>query len=303
MIQDQLVEYINSQMKTGVSRDTIKSTLITAGWQATDVEDTLAKVESTSSSQPITAMPSSLGASPVSVAAVSSSKPASQTIKMSDLIATSDPATMSTSNNSQKVFAVSGPKPIEAKPGATSYSAKDFSPSPKTSHGALITEIVLGILVVAIGALAGYLYFQNNTLNSQVAKLNSQSSGNSSQLATLQQNVAASTTAWTAQLATANGQNKELQTELSFYAVPAGNSGTATSSATLSGMITGGDKVPYLITATYGAKIYISNSKAANVIAALQPLEASSTTATFTGTYLPGADSLTLTAVNGTALQ
>jgi hypothetical protein len=298
MIQDQLVEYINSQMKTGVSRDTIKSTLITAGWQATDVEDTLAKVESTSSSQPITAMPSSLGASPVSTSAAA--KPGPQTIKMSDLISTSDPATVSTAS---KVFATSGPKPIEAKPGATSYSAKDFSPSPKTSHGALIVEIVLGVLVVTIGAFAGYLYFQNNTLGSQVAKLNSQSSGNSSQLATLQQNVAASTTAWTAQLATANGQNKELQTELSFYAVPAGNSGTATSSATLSGMITGGDKVPYLITATYGAKIYISNSKAANVIAALQPLEASSTTATFTGTYLPGADSLTLTAVNGTALQ
>jgi hypothetical protein len=303
MIEDQLVEYISSQMKSGTSRDTIKNTLVTAGWQPADVEDTLQKVESVKMSQPITASPSA-ATSPISSI---SAKPAGpQNIKMSDLISTSDPITTfatspTTSSASQKAF--TNPKPVaEIKPGATSYFAKEFKEKPPSSHGALITEIILGVLVIGIGAFAGYLFFKDNALSSQVATLTTQNSANASTLTALQQDLTASTTAWMAQIGTVNGQSKDLQTELSFYAVPAGVSPDVTSTATLNGSVSGGGKIPYLITATYGAKIYISNSKDLDVVAALQPLVASSTAGSFTGTYLPGADSITLTAVNGTAL-
>ena len=41
MVQDQLVEYVSSQIKLGISRDAIKSALVGVGWAPLDVEDTL----------------------------------------------------------------------------------------------------------------------------------------------------------------------------------------------------------------------------------------------------------------------
>ena len=70
MVQESIVEYINAQMKLGVSRDTIKTTLTGAGWVAADVEDTLKKVESAKMAQPIaamSAMPTSAAAAPSSL--------------------------------------------------------------------------------------------------------------------------------------------------------------------------------------------------------------------------------------------
>ena len=56
MVQESIVEYINAQMKLGVSRDTIKTTLTGAGWVVADVEDTLKKVELAKIAQPISAV-------------------------------------------------------------------------------------------------------------------------------------------------------------------------------------------------------------------------------------------------------
>lgn len=312
MIQDQLVEYISSQLKTGVSRETVKSTLVAAGWQTADVEDTLQKVESVKTSQPITAAPTGTMSSSASAASflnANSTKPSTgpQTIKMSDLISTSDPATTSTvktttTSTSSKSFTGSSPV-VTAKPGATSFTAKEFTGKTSSSHGALITEVVLGLLIIAIGGLAGYLYFQNSNLSTQIASLNNQSSGAASQLAVLQKSLAASTTAMAAQTTAMTTENEELKTELSFYAAPVGTPANATSTANLTGTVSGGGKTPYLITATYGGKVYLSNSKNATVVSVLAPLVASSTSATFTGVYMPGADSMTLTGVNGSSLQ
>ena len=294
MIQDQLVDYISAQKKAGVSRDTIKNALVSAGWQAADVEDTLKKVEGGAVSQPITAKP----------IATTASSSAPQTMKMSDLISSSDPGT--TSSVATKSFTGAQPATTKAtttSTTATSFSAKQFSEKPSSSHGALITEIVLGILVIAIGGLAGYLYFQNNALNAKIASANTTSGSATQQLAALQQAASASTTALTAGNNTLTAQNKELITELSFY-VPATNTTLGvTSTVSLSGILSGGGKSPYIIKATYGAKVYISNSKDANVIAALAPFATSTAAINFDGTYVPGADSMTVTAVNGTALK
>ena len=47
MIQEQLVDYISSQIKLGVSQDAIKATLTGAGWAIADVEDTFKKINGT----------------------------------------------------------------------------------------------------------------------------------------------------------------------------------------------------------------------------------------------------------------
>jgi hypothetical protein len=48
MVQDQLIDYVSSQIKLGVSREAIKAALISAGWVVADVDDTLKKVDSAS---------------------------------------------------------------------------------------------------------------------------------------------------------------------------------------------------------------------------------------------------------------
>ncbi len=194
------------------------------------------------------------------------------------------------------------------------------------SHGMLITDIVLIIIILAVGGVAGFLYMQNKSLSSQLGSLNGQSSGVTSQLSALQAQVAASTTALTAQVSSLTTEKQELQTELSFFAAPTSATPGATSTATVSGTVSAG-KTGYIITTAYGAKIYVVNPKATKIVEALTPLMATATsttttsasatasststvipatpaiTAQFTGTYVPGSDAITLTAVNGTPIQ
>jgi len=352
MVQESIVEYINAQMKLGVSRDTIKTTLTGAGWVAADVEDTLKKIEVAKMAQPVSAVSTVPAMSTASVAAkpttptvspkpvvfsagASVASPAAQTIKVSDLVSLASSAQAKPATTSASPVAKSpltGPSMIATTPAGAKSSNTFQAPAssvgtPHGSRGALITDIVLVVIIIAVGAFAGFLYMQNNGLNAQLSALNGQSSGVNSQLSTLQTEVAASTTALTAQVSTLTAQTQELQTELAFYAAPAGTVAGSTSTVTVNGVVSGGGKTPYIITATYGAKIFVANFKAANVIAALAPLmgtaattktttsTSTSTTSTvvtvpatapraaqFSGIYVPGSDSITLTAVNGTSL-
>jgi hypothetical protein len=337
MVQESIVDYINAQMKLGVSRDTIKTTLTGAGWVVGDVEDTLKKIELAKMAQPISTMPteSAPAAKPFTPAVgVSAAGPAPQTIKVSDLVSSSTsstPVMMTTKPVARSPMTGSAPANVAAMPAgaktkdtfqATSYS----NATPRRSHAALITDIILVVVILAVGGFAGFLYMQNSSLNAQLGSLNGQSSGVTSQLSSLQAEVAASTTALTAQISSMTTETQELQAELSLYAAPIGTVPGATSTATISGTVSAG-KTGYIITATYGARIVVANSKVAAVITALAPLmgtatsttsvSASSTTASttpaiipatpptkaqFTGTYIPGSDTITLTAVNGTSL-
>jgi hypothetical protein len=348
MVQESIVDYINAQMKLGVSRDAIKTTLTGAGWVAADVEDTLKKVESAKMAQPMSAMPMSAAASPATAskpmtpAAGSAGGSEPQVIKMSDLVSSAPGITgaptsakPATTSSAPQKSPLTGPTMASTATPAGIRTANTFQAAsypgiqPTGSRKTLIIEIILGVIVIAFAAFAGFLFMQNNSLNSQLTSLNGQSSGVTSQLSALQAQVAASTTALTAQVATLGANIQELQTELSFYIAPSSTVSGATSTAMISGVVSGGGKLPYVITATYGAKIPVVNSKIAAVVSALAPLiasagtanasttiSASSTAATstpamvahpavvaqFSGTYTPGVDSITLTEVNGVPL-
>jgi hypothetical protein len=305
MIQDQLVEYITSQTKLGVSRDAIKTTLTAAGWQAADVEDTLKKVEASRTSQPITAAPATPGMPAKPTGAI-----APQTMRVSDLISGVDPmggikggpvgqpaASMSKSPLIGSPATSAASSPLKKEP--TEFHATEYPA--KSSKGSKILPVILGILMLAAMAGAGFLYYQNSQLSAKIASVNSQSTQLNGQVNSIQQQVTASTTNLQAQITQLTTDNQELKTELSFYAVsPSAVQGT-TSSATLSGMISGGGKNLFLLTTTNGSKIYVVNSKDAKVIAALTPLVGSST-AQVAGTYISGSDSITITAVNGATL-
>jgi hypothetical protein len=346
MVQESIVEYINAQMKLGVSRDTIKTTLTGAGWVAADVEDTLKKVELAKMTQPISAVsampsvsssPAAKPFTPASTVSTGSASPAPQTIRVSDLVSssTSSSPVMKSSTMPASKSPLTGPAPASVAMPAGKKTKDTFQAAsypgakPHGSHGMLVTDIVLIVIIIAVGGIAGFLYMQNNSLNSQLGALNGQSLGVNSQLSALQAQVAASTTALTAQVSSLTTQTQELQTELSFFAVPTGAMPGATSTATISGTVSAG-KTGYIVTAMYGVKIYVANSKVASVIAALAPLMATATStapasasstasstptaptvipatpataAQFSGTYIPGSDTITLTAINGTPIQ
>jgi len=342
MVQEQIVDYISAQFKLGVSRDAVKMSLVGAGWAAADVEDTLKKVELGAAAQPAAAV------APVTVVvakpAVTVSSPVSQqpqTIKVSDLVSSAPPTTLPASKPAAARSSAAEPTLVASHASSKTKPQDSFvDPSYSTpkKHGSkwmLITVIVVALIAIAAGGFAAFLYTQNNTLNSQLTALNGQSSGVTSQLSALQAQMSASTTALTAQVAAVSTQLQELRTELSFYA-PATSTATSTptSSATISGTVSGGGKIPYMITAMYGARIYVANSKATSVIMTLTPLlgtitypaPASTTVATstvnasttpapaptpivtpptaaqFSGVYVPGADTITITGVNGSPL-
>jgi len=316
MVQDQLVEYITSQIKAGVSAETIKATLVAAGWQSADVDDTLKKVQPPATPvQPATASMSSpavtttttttTGASMMGATGpktISTAKAEPQTIRVSDLVSTSD-----------KTISVSAAKPVDTRAestkkfltpvsvpaGATSYQAPTVRSS--SSRGPITTEILLGALMIIFGAVAVYFFLANQNLSSQVTNLTAQSTGVSTQVSTLQNQLNASTTALTAEAASATMENQQLALNLSFYVAPIGSTATTTSTTILTGFVSGGNGRSYTITTPYGARVAVANSKDPKVVTLIQPL-VGTTTMQFAGTYTPGIDSVTLTVINGVSL-
>ena len=313
MVQDQLVDYISSQMKAGVSREAIKAALVGAGWVAADVEDTFKKVEGVAKTAPpastALAGTSPSGASPASAAfkpaamigggAVKSGEP--QSIRVSDLVSASAAANLSTGAGAG--FGKSTSTTKTQQPAGLAVTAR-MGADPKSAHGGRVMMIIGIVVIIVLGGLAGYLYFQNNNLASQVASLGSQSTGVTSQISSLSgqvQALTASNTALTAAAASLTGQNTDLLTNLSFVAVPAGTPSGASSTVSVSGTLTGGKSV-YTLTTAYGVVIYVANAKDAKVSAALAPLLAGTSTVELTGTHVAGSQYITVTAVNGSSL-
>jgi hypothetical protein len=333
MVQDSLVEYISSQTKLGVAREAIKAALVGAGWQAADVEDTLKKVEgSAKPAMPAGAMGPSVAGGGMGASARSAEP---QSIRVSDLISSSGsgdsffsknpaasvkpaaPAIMSSGSSSTLATIASaakgssksssgGSKPFDV----ASMSVEKAAGKQSFSAGKKPIGLIIAIVVAVIFAAgAGYLYFENTSLGSQVTTLNSQSANITSQVTNLTTQVAtlnASNTALTAENASLSATNADLLTNLSFVAAPPDVSSTA--SVSISGSVVY-IKPLYVLTTSYGVTAYVKNSSDAQVAAALKPLLAgassstASTTVTLTGTHDSGSSYITVTAVNGTVVQ
>lgn len=329
MVQDQLTEYISSQIKGGISRDTIKSALVGAGWQTIDVEDTLKKVEGGNVQPATVAQSATMAQKPMGTVAQSMPSGASmakqpspfasfspsdivsdiksapaQPIRMGDMV--SSPSRDSSKNFFDKRSVSAGDD--QSKLMKMPVGAKEYPPK---MNGWKIADIIEAIIIVGFAALSGFLYFQNGALSAKVNGSGAQSTNTVSQIAGLTAQVQAFTTSTmnlTNQVASLTAENADLQTNLSFLAIPQTNaSGSSTASsiampatATISGMLQSSGKALYAIVTSYGVKIFVKNSSDLNVRAALTPLIG--TTIEVTGTYLQGSDRLTVTGVNGSPL-
>lgn len=302
MVQEQLVDYISSQLKLGVARGAIKSALITAGWVETDVEDTLKKVEGAAKPVPPPASP------------VMSPRPSSVSVSPAQLGKSSDTQAIRVSDLLSASSAVSSSKPVSTSATKTPAKAtmmKDVSTAPQMGmqtqkKGGWVMKTILIVVVVLLAGLSGYLYWQNMGLAGKVASLNSESGAVTNSVTSLTAQVAAlnaSDTALTAQVTSLTAANIDLQANLSFAAIPPLSAGAPTSeTVSLTGALTG-TKTSFTLTTPYGVVAYVANAKTAAVAAALAPLLTSSSSVTLTGTHVPGSQYLTVVTVNGTSVQ
>ena len=327
MIQDQLVEYISSQIKTGISRDVIKSALVAAGWQTEDVEDTLKKIEGEKTqqvgkeaSQPIasntpiitTASPL-VSFSPSDIVGTTKNVAASQPVRMDST------APIAGENTNKSFFdkKTSSIKPLIGSEDNKGSKVGDFfktmnSPSeyPQSNKGNKIATIIEAVIILGLAAFSCFLYLQNITLSAKVGGLGGQTDASSqiSNLNTQIQTFTASNTELTNRVASLTAENANLQMNLSFLIIPPANiSGSSSvveapvmAMTTMSGALSRNTKGVFILTTTYGIKISVKNSSDVKVAAALTPLIGN--TVQVSGTYIQGSPSLTITDVNGSSL-
>ena len=242
----------------------------------------------------------------------SAKNPEPQAVRVSDLVSSVAPASSMSASAAPKIMSSGIPGSIGAKI-TPSVSVKDpflkSSPlgiSPSAPSGAKkkimgVLDIIAVILIVALGALSGYLFVKNSGLNNelQAAQSGQQNVGTSlnSAAQTQIQALTVSNTALTAQVASLGISVQNLATNLSFLIAPTSSSATSTS-VSVGGVLTAGlGKNTYSITTAYGVKVSVKNSSAAAVAAALQPLLGS--TVQVLGTYIPGTPSIIVISVNG----
>ena len=311
MVQDQLVDYISSQMKLGVARGTIKAALLSAGWIEADVEDTFKKVEGSMK-------PAAAAAAPASMPGMTmaSTKPATTSVSPAQLGKSSDPQTIRVSDlvsasgaaSASSFFGNSGAKSQPSRMETMSASMPSGSKLGFLKSGGLITKIVGVVVIVLLAGLAGYLYWQNSSLAAQVTALNNMSSSITSQTASFNSQIAAlnaSNASLTAELASATGQNADISENLLFV-LPASLASPSASGTTitLTGTLTQATaKNPYSLATPYGIVALIANGKSAKVAAALSALASSTAPVTLVGTHTPGSQYLNVTSVNGTSVE
>ncbi len=314
MVQPQLVEYVSSQMKLGVSRDAIKSALTGAGWMEVDVEDTL-KAASSNDSAPASkpasspASASMPGSSPMGGASGKSAEP--QSVRVSDLVSASGSATSFVGGASASKFLSKAksaePEKQSKQPQKMNMAATPTEDMPvsRSSKGGLLMKIVGIILILGFGGAAGYFYYENLGLSTQITKLGGESNNVNAQISSLTSQVdamTASNTALTSQITSLTAENGLLLTNLSFAAVPPLSSKTATSETVSIAGTLSSNKSSYELTTPYGVLVFVQNSKDAKVDAALKPLLTSTSSVTLGGTHVPGSQYLTVTDVNGASL-
>lgn len=282
MANQQLIDYINQQIKLGVEKGTIKNMLVSAGWAETDVNEALnAKPEAVSSGS------SSVSTSPVS--AVSS--PAATR----DVV-----APFSLQQKSSPVETAAKPK-LSNDVTIKIDKSTDFKDTPVTkgkgSPRDLILIIVMGVIIVGLLAAGVILYKINDDLGTQAVSLKSENDTLSANFASIQKNV----NDLNGQNGDLKTQNGDLNSQLSLFVLPPGSTSTS-GQITLKGTLGGGaGRALYTLTTSKGITVTIKNSKSPKVDPILKTYLG--TVVELTGTYTVGTKEMTASEINGQASE
>jgi len=295
----QLKDYITQQTKLGVSKETMKSALLGAGWNEGDVSQAIAEYESglqsaapISSAQPVSSVqqPSSVQSpvtqSPVSSAGVSApaTKPMS-TFVTSDIFQPKGEAVFKSTAGIQ-------PGPQTQKPQTVSINNE----SPVKKGGKIVT-IALGVVSVILLGGNVYFYFQNNGLRSQVVTPGAAGPDSAvAQQAAQITSLTADKDNLTQQISSFNKTIADLTSQLSIFE-PASTSSITSVSFDVSGILGGGGKVLYSLTTSKNIVLTVKNSKDADIEAVLKLLTGKQIE--LAGTHQPGSVQLTVATING----
>lgn len=284
MIQQQIVDYVKTQIQAGVAKETVKDALLKAGWPEADVNDSIGAAESS--------------AAKISPPVGSGTNPATTKIVVSELFSNSQlevaPAISSTAKETP--IAESGQK----------MPSKLFAKMPPKNT---IIMVAATILIAGFAAASVFLYLNNRELNGKLSALAGESGAADSKATALSAQITTLTQerdAAGSQLKSAMDENKEINFEFSFVAAPQTASGSAAPVASsspfvLKGMMGGGGKTFYGLTTARGLRVYIKNSAMPKVDAALKGMLGKETE--ISGTYEPGSPNVTVSAVNGVSVQ
>ncbi len=274
MVQQQLVDYIKSQLQLGVSREALKPSLLAAGWAGTDVEDSLKSVEPKTGAGPVVERP--------------------QTIMVSDLLVGSP----------MGETGAAGKKDVKGKekaPTELPEKIKQLGKMPVVSHGKPpVVLIALAALAILSAGGAVFFYLQNNNIKGQIASYSAQSAAANAKVNDLTSQLGKLASDSNSRIAAITAESDKLSRELYFFVVPAGfSSSTPEADFSLRGILSGSGRIPYVVTTADGLKVSVKNSKDPKVDAMLNPLI--SKTIEISGTHVVGSRDVTVTAVSGSS--
>jgi len=344
MVQESIVEYINAQMKLGFpatpsrrrspARDGSPQTwkIRSKKWNWQRWSSPSRPCRRCHQRRPRQADGAAIAAKPplpVGGMGAGSASPSPQTIRVSDLVSssTSSSPVMKSSAIPTSKQSMTGPAPASAaclreQRRKIPFKRPRIRARNRMGRATRSSRILFLWLLSSPLADSQDFVYANNSLNTQLGTLNDRVGVNSS--FPLCSTGGCFDTALTRRFLRSLLKRRSCRQNFpSLPCRPALRPG-ATSTVTVSGIVSAG-KIGYVITAMYGAKIVVTNSKVASVIAALTPLMATAASTTPARRVQPpvalsrsfllprrprrnsqgptrGIDSITLTAVNGTSL-
>lgn len=295
MVNQQLIDYVKSQLQVGVGKDAIKNALLESGWAEVDVADALKQA---SGGQPA-ASASPAQSQPVAHAATAAAKPASANggaMMTSDIFQPKnepvfDPKVTTGPALKTQPAALPGKS---AGPVMAGSAAASISYGPKKFSGSIV-PIALGVGFVVCAGAAIFFFMQKADLAAQLAPLEAARMDADTlrqQVATLEQERDGLTT----QVSQLQQSNVALSNDLAMFRVPDGTAAGTTGNVVVTGALRQ-EAGQYVLFTPNEITVVVKNGKDAKVAAALQALLGN--TVTVSGTHVLGSREVTVTTVNG----
>lgn len=288
MANQQLVDYIKSQLQMGVPRESLKNTLLQTGWPEAEVRDAMDAAGGASApamtAAPVTpTVPRIGGAGPAVTPDIFQPK-------------TSGPVFQS---KSASPLGGAAPTSLVGRPaGPSVQSAVAGGGGAVVLHASSRRGFVLVVIILLAVGAAAFFGIRMVSLSAKVNALTSEASSFNMKLAALtkEKDDAAR------ELEALKDEKNIYEQELSFVrAVTSTEPVTGVTSTTVSGVLSSGATLPYYLTTLHGLQVPLKNSRESKVNAALKPFFGK--IVAIDGTRSPNVRDLTVTAVNGTPIE
>ena len=306
MVNQQLIDYVKSQLQVGVGKDVIKNALLESGWAEADVMEALKQASAAQGATAQSATPSTGNVRLPDGQGSASGGKSPTTVSGGGVMMTSDifqPKNEQTFDPKVTAGAVgktqpasvpgksTGPVLAGAAAASVSYGGKKFS-------GSMVT-IALGVGFVVCAGAAIFFFMQKADLAAQLAPLEAartEADGLKQQVIGLQQE----RDELAAQVTQTQKSNVALANDLAIFQVPDGTAPGATGNIVVTGALRQ-ENAQFTVFTPNEVTVIVKNGKDAKVAAALQALVGN--TVTLSGTHVIGSREMTVTTVNGAAIE